>query len=172
MAGRAPARTSSTAGAPFYNVYETADGKYVTVGAGEPQFYARLVGLLGADGRAATERSHPWPDGKTRLAAIFKTKTRDEWCELLDGTDTCFAPVLAVSEAHEHPQLVARATYVDVDGVVQPSSAPRFSRTPTADVGSARGDRATPTDVLHDWGFTHDEINDLLAHGAAVQAPS
>ena len=116
----------------------------------------------------ATRRT--WPDGKERLAAIFKTKTRDEWCELLDGTDTCFAPVLAVSEAREHPQLVARATYVDVDGVVQPASAPRFSRTPAADVGSLAVTGQHTTDVLHDWGFTHDEIDDLLAHGAAVQA--
>jgi alpha-methylacyl-CoA racemase len=160
-------------GAPFYNVYETADGKYVTVGAGEPQFYARLVELLGAD-ELAPQQSDPstWPDGKARLAAIFKTKTRDEWCELLDGTDTCFAPVLAVSEAHEHPQLVARSTYVDVDGVVQPSSAPRFSRTPAAEVGALAVTGQHTTDVLHDWGFTQNEIDDLLAHGAAVQAPS
>ena len=104
--------------APFYNVYETADGRHVTVGAGEPQFYAWLVELVGAD-ELASQQGDPgsWPDGKERLAAIFKTKTRDEWCELLDGTDTCFAPVLAVGEAREHPQLVAAATYVDVDGV-------------------------------------------------------
>ena len=77
-----------------------------------------------------------------------------------------------MSEAHEHPQLVARATYVDVDGVVQPSSAPRFSRTPAADVGSLAVTGQHTTDVLHDWGFTHDEIDELLAHGAAVQAES
>jgi alpha-methylacyl-CoA racemase len=159
--------------APFYNVYETADGRYVTVGAGEPQFYARLVELVGAD-ELASQQSDPstWPDGKARLAAIFKTKTRDEWCELLDGTDTCFAPVLGVSEAPGHPQLVARATYVDVDGVVQPASAPRFSRTPAADVGSLAVTGEHTSDVLHDWGFTRDEIDELLARGAAMQADS
>ena len=157
--------------APFYNVYETADGRYVTVGAGEPQFYARLLELVGAD-ELAPQQGDPttWPDGKARLAAIFKTKTRDEWCELLDGTDTCFAPVLAVTEAHDHPQLVARETYASVDGVVQPSPAPRFSRTPAAAVASLAVSGQHTTEVLGDWGFTRDEIDELLAHGAAVQA--
>ncbi len=142
-------------GAPFYNVYETADGKYVTVGAGEPQFYANLVELVDAGDELASQQSDPttWADGTARLAAVFKSKTRDEWCALLDGTDTCFAPVLTVDEAPRHPQLVARGTYVEVDGVVQPSSAPRFSRTPSPAVGPLAATGQHTSEVLLDWGL-------------------
>ena len=158
-------------GAPFYHVYETADHKYVTVGAGEPPFYAELATRLGVD-ELAHEQSDPttWPAGIARLEAIFKTKTRDEWCELLDGTDTCFAPVLSVAEAPDHPQLAARGTYVEVDGVVQPAAAPRFSRTPAPTVGSTAVSGQHTSEVLADWGFTTDEIESLLAHEAVVQA--
>ncbi|MFI5045750.1 MAG: CaiB/BaiF CoA transferase family protein [Acidimicrobiia bacterium] len=159
-------------GAPFYNVYETADGKYVTVGAGEPQFYAQLVGTIGAGDELARQQSDPttWVDGKARLAAIFATKTRDEWCALLDGTDTCFAPVLTMAEAPQHPQLSARQTYVEVDGVVQPSAAPRFGRTPAPTVGSVSVTGQDTTAALLDWGFTAAEVDGLLQHGAVVQA--
>ncbi len=159
-------------GAPFYNVYETADGKYVTVGAGEPQFYAELVDLIGAGDELASQQSDPttWEDGKARLAAVFKSKTRDEWCALLDGTDTCFAPVLTVDEAPRHPQLVARGTYVEVDGVVQPSSAPRFSRTPSPAVGPLAVTGKHTTEVLLECGFTRAEIDGLCEQGAVVQA--
>ncbi|HEY7106653.1 MAG TPA: CaiB/BaiF CoA-transferase family protein [Acidimicrobiia bacterium] len=158
-------------GAPFYNVYETADGQYVTVGAGEPQFYAKLVELVGADPDLVAHQSDPatWPEAKARLAALFRTRTRDEWCRILDGTDTCFAPVLSVREAPEHPQLAARGTFVEVDGVVQPSPAPRFSRTPAAKVGSLGVAGQDTTDVLLDWGFSAAEVDALLGAGAVVQ---
>jgi alpha-methylacyl-CoA racemase len=159
-------------GAPFYNVYETADGRYVSVGAGEPQFYAQLVERIGADPELVACQSDPatWPDARTRLAAIFRTKTRDEWCEILEGTETCFAPVLTASEAPAHPHLAARATYVDVDGVTQPAPAPRFGRTPAGEVGSLAVAGEDTTEVLTEWGFGADEIEALLSSGAAVQA--
>jgi alpha-methylacyl-CoA racemase len=117
-------------GAPFYNVYETADHRYVTVGAGEPQFYAELLERIGLDGELLEHQGDQaaWPEAKRKLAAMFKTKTRDEWCELLEGTNTCFAPVLSMDEAPKHPHHIARGTFVEVDGVVQPAPAPRFSR--------------------------------------------
>ena len=119
-------------GAPFYNVYETADHRYVTIGAGEPQFYAELVKLLGLGDELIGQQSDPstWADAKRQLTDVFKTKTRDEWCALLEGTNTCFAPVLSMDEAPKHPHHVARGTFVEIDGVVQPAPAPRFSRTP------------------------------------------
>jgi len=127
-------------GAPFYNVYETADGRYLTIGCGEPQFYAKLLDTIGpAAGLDETVREEllrgqadpaTWPAGKERLAAVFRGKTLDEWRALLEGTDTCFAPVLTMAEAPHHPHNVARGTFIEVDGVPQPAPAPRFSRTP------------------------------------------
>src|SRR5690606_2094154 len=121
-------------GAHFYNTYETADGKYISVGSIEPQFYAellRLTGLESEDLPHQHDRSQ-WPAMKERLAQVFKTKTRDEWVQIMEGTDVCFAPVLNIPEAYEHPQNVARQTFVEVAGVKQPAPAPRFSRTPGA----------------------------------------
>jgi len=149
-------------GAPFYNVYETADGRYVTIASGEPKFYAQLLGLLGLGEELLEQQADPttWPEGKERLAAVFKTKTRDEWCELLEGTDTCFAPVLALWEAPEHPHNVSRQTFVGVDGVVQPAPAPRFSRTPTSLHSPGRsGDEAL--EFLEEWGVSREELDDL-----------
>jgi alpha-methylacyl-CoA racemase len=159
-------------GAPFYNVYETADGRYVSVGAGEPQFYAQLVERIGADPALVAKQSDPttWPDARERLAAIFRTKSRDEWCDILEGTDTCFAPVLTATEAPAHAHLRARATYVEVDGVNQPAPAPRFGRTPAGTAGSLAVTGQDTTDVLAEWGFTPTEIDDLLQRGAVVQA--
>ena len=120
-------------GAPFYDSYETADGKYVAIGAIEPQFYARLLeglGLAGDPGFAGQMDPAAWPALKDRLAAIFLTKSRDEWCALLEGTDACFAPVLTLAEAPRHPHNVARGAFVEVGGMVQPAPAPRFSATP------------------------------------------
>jgi alpha-methylacyl-CoA racemase len=119
-------------GAHFYDVYECADGTYVSIGSIEPQFYAELLRLTGLEGEELPwqqDRSQ-WPALKERLAAIFRTKTRAEWCELMEGTDVCFAPVLAIPEAIEHPHNVARGTFVEVAGIPQPGPAPRFSRTP------------------------------------------
>ena len=123
-------------GAHFYDVYECRDGKYVSIGSIEPQFYAELLKRLGLDGDeqfAAQLDRAGWPQLKDQLAALFKTRTRDEWCALLDGTDVCFAPVLTMSEAVVHPHNRARQTFVEVGGRIQPAPAPRFSRTRAGD---------------------------------------
>jgi alpha-methylacyl-CoA racemase len=121
-------------GAHFYDSYETADGKYVAIGAIEPQFYAELLAALGLgddpDFRAQFDASR-WPALSERLAAIFRTKTRDEWCALMEGTDICFAPVLSLGEAPGHPHNVARNAFIEVGGMLQPAPAPRFSGTPS-----------------------------------------
>jgi alpha-methylacyl-CoA racemase len=114
---------------------DAADGRFVTIGCGEPQFYARLldaIGLRGQRDEMLRGQADPstWPSGKARLAAVFKGKTLQEWRDLLEGTDTCFAPVLTLAEAPRHPHNLARGTFIEVDGVVQPAPAPRFSRTP------------------------------------------
>jgi alpha-methylacyl-CoA racemase len=116
--------------AHFYGVYETADGKYVSVGSIEPQFYARLLDLIGLGDDPAFGRQMDktaWPRLREIVAARFLTKTRDEWCELLEQTDACFAPVLSIAEAPQHSQARARGAYVTVNRVVQPAPAPRYS---------------------------------------------
>ncbi|MDJ0918296.1 MAG: CaiB/BaiF CoA-transferase family protein [Woeseiaceae bacterium] len=115
---------------PYYNVYKTADAKFISIGSYEPQFYALLIEKAGLDPAVFKDRDNPsrWPDMKARLAAVFVAKTRDEWCEILEGTDVCFAPVLDYREAPDHPHNQARETYIKVGGVTQPAPAPRFSR--------------------------------------------
>jgi alpha-methylacyl-CoA racemase len=156
-------------GAHFYDVYETADGRYVSIGSIEPQFYAELLRLTGLEGEpdlpAQMDRA-AWPAMKERLAAIFKAKTRDEWCQLLEGTDVCFAPVLSMSEAPGHPHNQARGTFVEVDGVTQPAPAPRFSRTPPELGNPARSPGADTDAALADWGVSGDEIAKLRSVGA------
>lgn len=142
-------------GAHFYDVYKTADGKYVTIGSIEPQFYALLLDKLDLKDDAAFSaqmNKSEWPALKEKLAAVIKTKTRDEWTELLEGTDVCFAPVLDMAEAPGHPHNVARQTFADVGGLVQPAPAPRFSRTPAAIQGPAAEPGADTDAVLADWG--------------------
>jgi alpha-methylacyl-CoA racemase len=157
-------------GAHFYDVYETSDGRYVSIGSIEPQFYAELLRLTGLDGEdlpAQMDRSQ-WPALKERLAAVFRTKTRDEWCALMEGTDVCFAPVLSLGEAPEHPHNVARQTFIEVGGVRQPAPAPRFSRT-RAEVERPPAHAGQHTDeVLADWGFGPDEIGKLRDAGAVA----
>jgi alpha-methylacyl-CoA racemase len=157
-------------GCHHYNVYETSDGKFISVGSNEPQFYALLIEALGLDLDnlpAQADRTH-WPEMKARIAAIFKTKTRAEWCEQMEGSDICFAPVLSLAEAPEHPHMKARGTFVEVDGVVQPGPAPRFSRTP----GAVQGPPAYPgqhTDEgLSAWGLSDDRIAELRKSGAVA----
>jgi alpha-methylacyl-CoA racemase len=159
-------------GAPFYNVYETADGRYVTVGCGEPQFYAELLERLSLGDELLHQQSDPatWPDGKDRLAGVFKTKRLDEWRELLEGTNTCFAPVLTLAEAPAHPHNIARRTFTEVDGVVQPAAAPRFSRTPAALTTPPAPAGQHTTEVLLEWGFSRAEVDALLDTGAVGQA--
>ena len=120
-------------GAHFYDTYETADGKYVSIGSIEPQFYAELRRLAGVDDAAfdAQMDAAGWPALKDKLTALFATKTRDEWCALMEHSDVCFAPVLSMAEAPRHPHNVERGTFVEVDGVVQPAPAPRFAGTPS-----------------------------------------
>jgi alpha-methylacyl-CoA racemase len=159
-------------GAPFYNVYETADGRYVTVAAGEPQFYAQLLQRLGLDDELLRTQSEPatWPGAKARLAAVFKTRTRDEWCELLEGSETCFAPVLGLAEAPAHPHNVERETFVEVDGVVQPRAAPRFSRTPPAEPGTLHRAGQHTIEVLLEAEFSRAEVDALLGARVVGQA--
>jgi alpha-methylacyl-CoA racemase len=141
-------------GAPFYATYACADGKFIAVGAIEPQFYARLLELTGTFDPALA-RQDDWPALKEQFAALFATRTRDAWCALLEGTDVCFAPVLDMDEAPRHPHNAARRTFVDVDGVTQPAPAPRFSRTPGQAGAVAAPDGAA---VLADWGWDEDAI--------------
>jgi alpha-methylacyl-CoA racemase len=140
-------------GAPFYDTYACADGKYIAIGAIEPQFYALLrerCGIADPLFDAQMSRAH-WPLMKLRLADVFSMRTRDEWCALLEGSDACFAPVLDWDEAPRHPHNAARGTFVEVDGVVQPAPAPRFSRTPPG--VPTPGREAQAEELLCRWGF-------------------
>jgi alpha-methylacyl-CoA racemase len=141
-------------GAHFYEVYETREGRHISIGALEPQFYALLLEKLGVD---AGDWGHQydarrWPENKARLEEIFKTRTRDEWCELLEGTDACFAPVLDLHEAPVHDHNRARHTYLQREGIVQPAPAPRFSRTRPEVPPGDNHPRAELHGVLRDWG--------------------
>ncbi|MBC7716256.1 MAG: CoA transferase [Pseudorhodobacter sp.] len=139
-------------GAHFYDTYTCADGKHIAIGAIEPQFYALLMKLLGITDAAFTAqmKSAAWPDLKARLAALFATRSRAEWCELLEGTDACFAPVLDWDEAPAHAHNVARGTFVKSNGVVQPAPAPRFSRT----VVRPQTEAVTTKAFLDSWGVS------------------
>jgi alpha-methylacyl-CoA racemase len=150
-------------GAHFYETYETKDGGYVAIGSIEPQFYAELLkrtGLEGQDLPRQMDRVH-WPAMKERLAAIFKAKTRDEWCALMEGSDVCFAPVLTMGEAYTHPHNVARSTFVEIAGKMQPAPAPRFSRT-APEIARPPAHPGQHTDeALRDWGFSASDLRTL-----------
>jgi alpha-methylacyl-CoA racemase len=155
-------------GAHFYDVYETADGDYVSIGSIEPQFYAELLRLTGLEDEELPWQQDraAWPAMKERLAAIFRTKTRDEWCELMEGSDVCFAPVLSIPEAIEHPHNVHRGTFVEVAGITQPGPAPRFSRTP-GQIRRPPAHAGQHTDeVLTEAGFDADRVAKLREAGA------
>jgi alpha-methylacyl-CoA racemase len=163
-------------GSHFYDTYETSDGRYVSIGSIEPQFYAellRLTGLeehLGAKGKDLPFQmdSSQWPGLKAELAEVFATRTRDEWCEIMEGTDVCFAPVLTMSEAAKHPHNTERQTFVEYGGVTQPAPAPRFSRTP----GSIQRVPSHPgqdtDDVLQDWLSMDDSALASLRETGAI----
>jgi len=141
-------------GAHFYDVYETRDEKFVSIGSIEPQFYALLIEKAGlnADDFEPQMDARQWPEMKRKLEAVFKTRSRDEWCDLMEGTDVCFAPVLDIREAPDHPHNRARKTYIEVGGMTQPAPAPRFSRT-VPEVSRAPQEPGSDTDsVLKDWG--------------------
>ncbi|WP_448203807.1 CaiB/BaiF CoA transferase family protein [Azospirillum sp. sgz302134] len=149
-------------GAPWYGVYEAKDGKHVAIGPLEPRFYDTLLKLLGLEDAALRDRSEAnWGRLRTAFADAFRTRTRDEWCALLEGTDVCFAPVLSLAEAPQHPHATARGAFVEVDGVVQPAPAPRFSRTKPAVQGPPPAPGEHTRAVLADWGFSTDEIDRL-----------
>ena len=145
----------------FYEVYETADGQYVSVGAIDPRAQQELLGRMGVDAI----------DGKDQMADLVRTRTRDQWCALLEGTDACFAPVLEPGEAPEHPHVRARGTFVDIGGVVQPAPAPRFSRTPADTPGPPVAPGAHTRTALVDWGFADEEVEELAAAGAVSLLP-
>jgi alpha-methylacyl-CoA racemase len=154
--------------APFYTVYETADGRHLAVGALEPRFYAELlerVGLAAEDLPPQLDRAG-WPLLRERLAARFRTRTRDEWCRLLEGTDACVAPVLSLLEAPSHPHNQARATFMEVGGVTQPAPAPRFSRTPCSTPTPPPAPGEGDDQVLVAWGVTPERAAHLRTAGA------
>ena len=160
-------------GAHFYDAYECADGEYVSIGSIEPQFYAELLRLTGLEGDEEFARQHDkeqWPHLKVRIGELFRTKTRDEWCEIMEHTDVCFAPVLRMDEAAEHPHNVARQTFVAPGGVTQPAPAPRFSRTVPEIERPPAHDGQHTREVLADWGLSDERIAELLQSGAAKQA--
>lgn len=154
-------------GAWFYETYETADGRYVSLGAIDHRSGEELLGRLGLAG----EVEHPsdraaWPAIKQRVAAVIKTRTRDEWCSLLEGSDVCFAPVLEPDEAPNHPHNQERGTFTTVDGVVQPAPAPRFSRTAPEIAGPPPRPGEHTDEALHAWGFSAREVAQLRSDGA------
>jgi len=155
-------------GAPFYDVYETADGRHMAVGALEPQFYAEFVRLLdaGADLPAQHDVA-AWPHLRSRFAERFRTKTMAEWSEVFDGSDACVAPVVSLAEAPTHPQLAARRTFVTANGIVQPAPAPRFSRTPATLGAPPSAPGADTRAALADWGI--DDVDALLDAKVVIQ---
>ena len=159
-------------GAHFYDVYETADGEFMSVGAIEPQFYAELLRGIGLDGEDLPRQMDKasWSALKKRFAAILATKTRAEWCAIFDGTDACVAPVLTMTEATVNEHVVARDTIIVDDNIAQPAPAPRFSRTPGAIQGPTPPLGGDTDATLADWGFSASEIAQLHDAGAIAQA--
>ncbi len=158
-------------GAPFYDVYETADGRYVSIGSIEPQFYAELLKLSGLGDDPDFPPQHTrdrWPEMKQTVAELFKTKTRDEWCEIMEHSDVCFAPVLSMDEATRHPHNVERGTFVEVAGLTQAGPAPRFSKTPPSLPTPPAHPGQHTDDVLGSFGFDADAIAALRSDGAVA----
>ena len=151
-------------GAPFYDVYRTADGRWLAVACLEPQFYSEWLRVAGLEDEALPAQYDVagWPVLRERFAAAIASRTRDEWAEVAAGTDACVAPVLTMQEASAHPHLLARETFVEIDGITQSSPAPRFSRTPARTPGSIG---AASSQVLADWGVEPRRVDDLRARG-------
>ncbi|WP_296596492.1 CaiB/BaiF CoA-transferase family protein [Phenylobacterium sp.] len=155
-------------GAHFYDTYQCSDGKWVSIGSIEPQFYALLLEKTGIDD-PEFQKQHDrsaWPGLREKLAHVIARKTRDEWTAIMGGTDVCFAPVLDLDEAPKHPHNLARETFVELGGVVQPAPAPRFSVTPGKIQGPPPAIGAHDREALSDWGFSDGEIDALKAAGA------
>ncbi len=158
-------------GAPFYEVYECSDEKFVSIGSIEPQFYAELLELsgLGADDTLPAQMDRAkWPETKERFAKLFKTKPREEWCHIMEHTDVCFAPVLTMEEATEHPHNVARGVFTNVGGMTQQSPAPRFSRTEAEIQGPAAHPGQHTNEVLAKLGLDEAQIASLRESGAVA----
>jgi alpha-methylacyl-CoA racemase len=158
-------------GAPFYGSYATSDGKFIAVGAIEPQFYASLLKVMGIDGEPLPHQNDrtAWPQMRQRFAKLFATRTRDEWVAIAAGRDACLAPVLTIDEAPDHPQMRTREVYVSFDGVRHPSPAPRFSRTPCTLHTPSPAPGRDSRQALADWGTSPDQVTALEAAGAMVQ---
>ena len=157
-------------GAHFYDVYECADGGWISLGSIEPQFYAELLDKLGLDAERFGKQNDRdlWPELSEEIAAVVRMKTRDEWDAILEGSDVCYAPVLTVDEAIRHPHNVARGTFIEVGGITQPGPAPRLSRTP-GEVRRPPAHAGQHTDeVLSEAGFDDDEVAALRASGAVA----
>lgn len=157
-------------GAPWYNVYETKDGRWLSLGSNEARFWRNTLALLELreDEMPAQHDRAQWPAVHAIFAARFRTRTRDEWCALAQGREVCIAPVLSMAEAPDHPHLRARETFVENDGVMQPAPAPRFSRTPGAIQRPPPAPGENTDAVLADWGFTPEELSALREAGAIV----
>ncbi len=155
-------------GAHFYDVYETKDGEFVSIGSIEAKFYAELLKLSGLEGQEMPRQMDrkAWPDLKEKFAALFKTKTRAEWCKIMEGSDICFAPVLSMGEAPSHPHNQLRGTFIEVEGVVQPGPAPRFSRTPSKVQRPPAKPGEHTEEALREWGFSAAELEKLRGAGA------
>jgi len=160
--------------APYYDTYKTKDHKYVAIGALEPQFFAQLLDKLGLDWQRYKRVGFPvvdpgtreWAELRSAITSAVASRTRDEWCRIMEGTDACFAPVLTVEEAARHPHNVARGSFVSVNGVEQNAPAPRFSRTPATTPDAPRRAGEDTDAVLTEAGFTRQQIEDLRTCGA------
>jgi len=157
-------------GAPWYDVYETSDGKYVAIGAIEAKFFSELMQKLGLNDLPGQNDRARWPEMRRRFAETFRTKTRDEWCRVFEGSDACFAPVLSWSEARRDPHNVFRSTFLEIGGVAQPAPAPRFSRTPGG-IRRAPPERGAGGEAaLKDWGFDAAGLSRLRSQGLNFSA--
>ncbi|KQP45485.1 CaiB/BaiF CoA-transferase family protein [Pseudorhodoferax sp. Leaf274] len=150
--------------APFYGCYACADGRFISIGPIEPQFYRELLARCGLATEALPTQwnAQEWPALRERLEALFRTRSRDAWCALLEGSDACFAPVLEMREAPNHPHNLARRTFVEAPGGMQPAPAPRFQRTPSVLPGAAPGAGQHSVDILREFGYAMPDIESLV----------
>ena len=153
-------------GAPFYDVFECSDGKFISIGSIEPQFYSELLRITGLDQQENPKQMdrQSWDEMKSKIASAIKSKSREEWENLMEGTDVCFAPVLTIDEAYDHPHNLERNTFIEVAGVKQPAPAPRFSRTPASITSPPPHPGEHTEEILLDSGFTISEISSLREH--------
>jgi alpha-methylacyl-CoA racemase len=155
-------------GAYYYGSYECSDDRHISIGSLEPQFYALLLEKCEISDESFKDQldQNAWPIKREKLEALFKTKTQRQWCDIMEGTDVCFAPVLSLAEAPDHPHNKARGTFVDVEGVTQPAPAPRFSRTQGEIQSTAALTGEHTEEVFKSWGFSDAEIAGLSQSGA------